>query len=175
MQINITARRVGITEPFKILVNEKLAKLTRHSSKIEEARAVFSLEKFNYISEIVLTGKSFRMASIEKDTDIRSSFERSITNIERRLKKFRGKIRERSIKGFGRGLNRIRAKREKGQVAAPAIIKTDSFAPKPMSPEDAASELEMFERDFVVFRNSRTEDVNVLYRRKDGNYGLIEP
>jgi putative sigma-54 modulation protein len=175
MQISITARRIGLAEPFKMLVNEKLTKLTRHSSKIEKARVVFSLEKFNYISEIVLTGKNFNMASIEKDTDIKSSFDKSVTNIEKRLRKFRGKIRERSMKGFSPGLSKIRPKRDKRVVAAPAIIKTDSFAPKPMSPEDAASELEMFERDFVVFRNSRTEDVNVLYKRKDGNYGLIEP
>lgn len=175
MQISITARHVNITEPFKVLVNEKLTKLTKYNSKIEKVRAVFSLERINYVCEIVLTGKKIRIASIEKETDLKASFNKCIGNLQKRLKKFRGMARKHKLKGLTSGLNLLKLKKAKAPVKTPCIIKTDSFALKPMLPEDAAMELDLFSKEFIVFRNSGNENVNVLYRRKDGNYGLIEP
>jgi putative sigma-54 modulation protein len=61
------------------------------------------------------------------------------------------------------------------EEAAPRIVRTKRFPMKPMTPEDAAFEMEALGHDFFVFRNAETEQINVIYRRRDGNYGLIEP
>lgn len=174
MQVNITARHLDIEEPTKVYINNKLNRLTRYSSKIEEARAVFSMEKFNYLAEIILTGKRFRMRAIEKDEDLKSSFDKCITNVEKQLKKFRTRIKEHRVARLFGGLAKFSFKKTPEQKAPPRIIKAESFATKPMSSEEAALELDLFKKEFIVFRNSQDDNINVLYRRKDGNYGLIE-
>jgi putative sigma-54 modulation protein len=174
MQVNITARRINISEQLKLYINEKLSKLNKYSTKIEEARVVFSLEKFNYISEIILTGKNFRMVATEKNEDLQSCFDKAASNIEEQLKKFRARAKEHKVKNLFDSLKKFSLKK-KQKPSAPYIIKTDSYVTKPMSQEEAVSELELFDRQFMVFRNSDDDKVNVLYRRNDGNYGLIEP
>ena len=176
MQIGITARRVKLSEQFKVLVNEKLARLARYASKIEEARAIFSLERFNYITEIALTGKRIRIAASGKDRDMRASFDEAVMSLEKRLKKFRGKIKEHNSNNKEQAqIDEFALKKLNEETPAPRIIKTDILVKKPMLPEDAAAELDLFNKEFLVFINSDNDKVNILYRRKDGDYGLIEP
>jgi len=173
MQINITARGIELEDSFKAYVNEKLQKLNHYTDKVKEARVVFSSEKFNQISEITLTGKRLRLASIEKDQDLKTSFDMCAQSAEKQLRKIREKVKDHKIKKFFRGFGRISKKRQDAQLQ-PTIIKMESFATKPMSPEEAALELEAFKKEFVLFRNAADDNINVLYRRNDGNYGLIE-
>ena len=173
MQVNITARHIEVNDDFKSYVTDKLDKLERYSNKIEEARAIFFVEKQNHVSEIVLTGKRFRITSTEKDEDLRTSFDLSISSAEKQLKKVRDKVKDHKIKRFIEGVKRITKKKKRTEIT-PNIIKMDSLAKKPMSPEEAALELEVFNQNFMVFRNSTTDEINVLYHRNDGNYGLIE-
>ncbi|NQT91041.1 MAG: ribosome-associated translation inhibitor RaiA [Candidatus Omnitrophica bacterium] len=176
MQTSITARHIDLTEEFKVHVNEKLAKLNRYSNRIEDVHVVFSSERFNYVSEIVLSGKRFRMAATEKAEGIGASFDKCAKNIENQLKKLRARIKEHKPSRFLAGLRKLSRKGRQARQLQPKaeIIKTDSFATKPMSPEEAALELEVFKEEFIAFRNSSNDKVNVIYRRKDGNYGLIE-
>ena len=173
MQVNITTRHIEVNDDFKSYVTDKLDKLERYSNKIEEAKAIFSVEKQNHVSEIVLTGKRFRITSTEKDEDLRTSFDLSISSAEKQLKKVRDKVKDHKIKRFIEGVKRITKKKKRTEIT-PNIIKMDSLAKKPMSPEEAALELEVFNQNFMVFRNSTTDEINVLYHRNDGNYGLIE-
>ena len=173
MQVNITTRHIEVNDDFKSYVTDKLDKLERYSNKIEEAKAIFSAEKQNHVSEIVLIGKGFRITSTEKDEDLRTSFDLSISSAEKQLKKVRDKVKDHKIKRFIEGIKRITKKKKRTEIT-PSIIKMDSLAKKPMSPEEAALELEVFNQNFMVFRNSTTDEINVLYHRNDGNYGLIE-
>ena len=175
MQVSITGRQLEVNKDLKARVNEKLGKLTRYSSMIEEAHVIFSLERFNYVAEITLTGKKFRMAAVEKAQSMESSFDKVMANIENQLKRFRARIKDHKVKRIFEGIKNLTLGRKPDAKAMPHIIKTVSFAAKPMPPEEAALELEMFNKEFIVFRNSNNEKVSVLYRRKDGNYGLIEP
>jgi putative sigma-54 modulation protein len=176
MQVTITGRHIDLEETFKVYVNEKLSKLTRFSSRVEEAHAIFSKEKLNYISEIVLTGKKFRMTAIEKDQVLQASFDMSMSNIERQLKRFRARVKEHKAQNIFQSLKKLslRKARKEAVSSEHKIIRTESFAAKPMSAEEAALELELFDREFIVFRSARNDRINVLYRRKDGHYGLIE-
>jgi putative sigma-54 modulation protein len=175
MQINITARHMEIDNELKGYINNKLEKLEKYNDKTENARVVFEKEKFNYITEITLTGKGFRIAAVEKNQDIRSSFDLCLSNAQSQLKKTREKVREIKVKRFFESFGLFKRKKRKLLSPAGSIVKTESFATKPMSPEEAALELDAFNKVFIVFRNSSNDKLNVLYKRKDSNYGLIEP
>ncbi|NQT95471.1 MAG: ribosome-associated translation inhibitor RaiA [Candidatus Omnitrophica bacterium] len=174
MQTNITTRHTNIDESIKLYINEKLNKLSKYSDKIEEARVVLSREKFNYIAEIILIGKRFRMTATRKDEGLRVSFDKCVTNVEKQLKRFRTKVKDRHAGRLFKGFKRFSLRKKQVAQLSPQIIRTDTAATKPMAPEEAAMELEVFKKEFMVFRNSETDEMNVLYRRKDGNYGLVE-
>ena len=174
MQIDITARHIQLADDFKSYINEKIEKLAKYASKIESARAIFSTEKFNNITEITLTGREFRLVAIERDQDIKVSFDICLVNIEKQLKRTRGKVKNRKIKKLFDGFRRFSGNK-RGQVEPDAaIVRVESFATKPMSPEEAALELKAFNKEFILFRNSVDDNVCLLYKRKDGKYGLIE-
>lgn len=174
MQLNITARHVELDDDFKAYVNDKIIKLDRYASKIENARVVFSKESINYVSEITLTGRGIRIVAEEKDRDIRTSFDFCLSDIEKQLKKLRGKTKSHRIKNFFQAFRLFSGRRKELPKPEASIIKAESFATKPMSAEEAALELEALDRNFIVFHNSADNKVNVIYKRKDGNYGLIE-
>jgi putative sigma-54 modulation protein len=163
-----------LKESFKVYVNDKLEKLEKYSDKIEEARGVFQKEKFNYITELNLTGKKFHIVAIEKNQDIKASFNLCLSNVQAQLKKARERLKSRKMKIFFRSLQPFRKKKRLLLSPQGSIIKTESFAIKPMSPEEAALELEAFKKVFIAFHNAKDNNLNVLYKRKDGNYGLIE-
>ena len=175
MQINITARHIQLDDNLRHHINEKIEKLTKYAGKIESAKVIFSIEKFNNITEIILVGRGFRLVAMERDQDINVSFDICLTNIEKQLKRASSKVTSHKIKRFFTGFRRLSGKRRELPVPDAAIIMTESFATKPMSPEEAALELKVFHRNFIAFRNSADDKVNVLYKRKDGNYGLIVP
>ncbi len=174
MQIDITARHLQLADNFKVYINEKIAKLARYASKIESARVIFSTEKFYNITEITLMGRGFRLVAEEKDQDSKASFDICLVNIEKQLKRTRSKVKDHKIKRFFDGFRRFSGKKRELLAPDGDIVRTESFATKPMSPEEAALELKAFNKEFILFRNSVDDKVNLLYKRKDGNYGLIE-
>jgi putative sigma-54 modulation protein len=175
MQVNTTARHIEIDDNLKSYANNKLEKLEKYSHSIEEARVIFQKEKFYHITEIILTGKGFRIAAIEKDHDIKASLDLCIANAQKQLNKVREKVKRRKVRSFFEGFNIFR--KNKKELLSPKgnIVKVESFAIKPMSAEEAALELEAFNKEFVVFHNAEDNSINVLYRRKNGDYGLIQP
>lgn len=176
MEVQITARHLDIDEGFKAYTTEKLNRLARYNTKIEEAHAIFSQEKFTYISEITLTGKQFRMAAAKRGEGLRDSFDKCMMNMEKQLKRFHSKAKDHKVKRLLESVyKKISLKKNKRRIETSPVIRSEPVTTKPMSAEEAALELELFKKDFVVFHNSQSEELNVIYRRKDGNYGLIEP
>jgi putative sigma-54 modulation protein len=177
MQVHITARHIGFDDNLKIYVNNKLGKLERYNYPIEEVRAVFQKEKFYHITEITLTGKGLRITAFEKDQDMKASFDLCLANAQKQLKKAREKVKRRKVRGFFEVLNVFKKNKNKLPMPKGNIVRVESFAIKPMSAEEAALELEAFNKEFIVFHNAAEADngINILYRRKDGDYGLIQP
>ena len=137
MQTNITARHFHIDEDMKVYMNEKLNKLSKYSPKIEDIRAVFVHEKLNYTCEVTLTGKKTRITASDRDEDLRASFDKTVSSAEKQLKRFRDKVKDRSPRGFFEGIKNLTSRKKKQEEGVPGIIKSDSFATKPMSPEEA--------------------------------------
>jgi len=166
---------MDLDERFKAYVSEKVSRLERYGSKVEEAHVIFSKERFSFISEITLSGKRLRLTAIEKNEVLEASFDLCMANIEKQLKKFRGRIKKRRVLRFLDGIKRLSPKRRRSTSSSPSIIRQDPFLAKPMSAEEAAMELDLFKKDFIVFINSAHDKINVIYRLNDGNYGLVDP
>ncbi|MBI4335778.1 MAG: ribosome-associated translation inhibitor RaiA [Candidatus Omnitrophica bacterium] len=181
MQITVVGRHFEVTEPIKRYADEKLLKLERFSEKIKEAHTVLEVQKIRHIAEITLYLKYFKLTATEESRDMYAAIDKATGNLHKQLLKLRDRIKEhrdRRVSGKASlfkeflklGPQDLGTEKQK----KPKVIRRP-FQPKPMSLDEACLELDLFHENFLVFRNSETEGINVLYKREDGNYGLIAP
>ena len=179
MQFQVKSRNVEVSDAIKTYAEEKLSKLERQldDPRVELELAVEKNPSIaeNQVAEATIWTKGPVLRAREASPDMRSSIDQLVEKLERQVKRYRTRGRDR----------RRRAARADGPAAvadtlgtddaAPEIVKTKHFALSPLSAEEAVLQLELVGHDFFVFRNAASEAVNVVYRRRDGGYGLIEP
>jgi len=178
VQIAITGRNLEITEALRRYAEEKVARLQRFVDQITSVHVILMIEKYRQIAEITLRIRDLTIRGEESSDDLYCAIDLVADKIERQILRYKEKI----VEHVGRGPGRSRGRGEIPQGEAepfsrdgPRIVKTKRFAMKPLSPDEAALQMNLLGHNFFVFRNARTEEVNVLYRRQDGDYGLIEP
>jgi putative sigma-54 modulation protein len=177
MQITITTRNLEITEPLRRYAEDKIARLQKFVNQITSAHVILSIEKHRQIAEVTLHVREHTIRGEESSTDLYSAIDLVADKIERQILRYKEKIVEHSGRGVGRSRSAeaVSAEAESFSEDGPRIVKTKRFAMKPLSPDEAAVQMDLLGHNFFVFRNARTQEVNVLYRRRDGDYGLIEP
>jgi len=179
MQITVTGRHFEITEALRQHVENKIQKLDRYLEGITDVHVVLSVEKHRHSAEITLqvtNGDSIR--SLEETYDMYLAVDTVIEKVEKQIR------RQQKRKGANRK-SRMAAKEsdliaEEGAAQEPLeqqprVIRSKRFAIKPMSIDEATMQMGLSKDDFLAFLNSETEQMNVMYKRRDGNYGLIEP
>lgn len=176
MQITVTAKGVAVPRDLKEVAERRLSKLERLLRQIETVDITCSRERQWRVVEIVINANGLLVRGEDRAIDIRSALENLVDKLERRVKKSRSKLldRYRDHPETRDAWDAIIEEVTEADVE-PSLVRSKRFSIKPMSPEEAAAQMELLGHDFYVFRNAETEQVNVLYRRKDGNYGLIEP
>jgi putative sigma-54 modulation protein len=169
VQINITGRHLDITPPLREYVHKRLRKVTKYSRKINDIHVVFEIQKNQHLVEITLNLSGHSINGSAKTLDMYASIDEAWDKVERQLKKLKERRKEHRVKKKGemKVISMESGKRE--------IIESEGFAIKPMSTEEALLQMDFSGLEFLVFQNSETERINVIYRRRDGNIGLIEP
>jgi putative sigma-54 modulation protein len=176
MQINITTKGVAVPPGFKDVAERKLSKLERLLRNIDTVDITFSRERQWRVVEIMISANGLLVRGEDRATDIQSAMDSLVAKLERRIKKSRSKLMQRYREApETRGAWEAESEEEAEDIAEPSLVRSKRFPVKPMAPEEASAQMELLGHDFYVFMNAETEQVNVLYRRKDGNYGLIEP
>jgi len=177
MQLAVTFRHMEPSDALKSYVQDRTMKLTKYIDRPLESQVTLTVQKFRQIAEVVINADGLRIAGQEAHEDMYAAIDLVMDKIERQVKKYREKIRNhKPIAG-----KEIRWKREVYQQESfeddkePIIIKTENYFVKPMSVDEAAMQMDLSHQDFLVFNNASTQSVNVIYRKKDGNYGLIVP
>ena len=175
MDITVTFRHTEPVESLKAYAEEKVSKLKKYLDYPMEAHVVLTVEKFRHQADVTISVNGTRLKGVEETGDMYSAIDRVMDKIEKQIKRHLSKIRSRrpeSIKGED-----TLASEEANvtvQEEEPSI-QVEQMVAKPMDAEEAAMQLNLMEREFLVFRNSRSLEINVIYRRRDGNLGLIEP
>lgn len=177
MDITVTFRRMEPIESLKIYAEEKISKIEKYFDFPVEAHVVLSLEKFRHIADVTLSLDGARVKGVEETGDMYSAIDQVMDKIEKQVKKYRSKIRDKRPENIkGEKILDAEAQEESSAITLEEpIIEIEKIVPKPMDPEEAAMQLTTSSLDFLVFRNSRSEEINVIYKRKDGNLRLIEP
>ena len=177
MQISFTFRNTEAANGLKDYVTKKISKLEKYVDNPVEARVILSVEKYRNVAEInLLMAKVTTINGKEEAKEMIPAIDAVIDKIERQLKKHKEKIRnhkDSSSKGIAEGLSAVSDEgiEEEGSFK---VVEVRKVVLNPMSVDDAIMRMEESNNQFIVFRDSNSENVSVVYRRDDGNYELIE-
>jgi putative sigma-54 modulation protein len=180
MSVDITGRHIEVTEPLRKFTTDRLERLRGIIDEILEVHFILTVEKHQrHIAELNIKTRRDFYHGEEVSTDMYTSIAAVIDKVEKQIlrDKERAVTRKRhnnNQKGVVATTSVVEIEETLGQ-RMPRIIRTYDVAAKPMSVDDAAIEIGDSTRDFLVFRNADTERLNVVYKRKDGNIGWIEP
>lgn len=169
MNIIVNGRHMGITPALRSYAEEKIGKFDRYLSNITEAVVTLSVEKYRHKAEVLLKINGVMIQAESVTGEVYSAIDEVVEKLEKQILRHKEKLHS-YRKGEKRPAESPKPAAEKGK-----IIKLKRFDMKPMDPEDAVDQMEMLDKDFFVFTNIHSGDINVVYKRRDGNYGLIEP
>lgn len=177
MQVNVTFRHIDPSIPLKEYAEEKLSRVKKYLEEPIEAHVVLKVEKFRHIAEVSIDSNGIRINGTEETDDMYSALDLLADSIEGQVRKNKEKVRRRkpsnSDKDLMAGSERLGF--GSGEVERePRVIRTEQVFAKPMDLEEALMQLNLSGGEFMVFTNRNSNRVNVLYRRKDGHFGLIE-
>jgi len=177
MELQITGKNIDLSPTVRRYVERKLVRLSRHlpnivGFKVEifEEKTKSPQQRFVVQATVDSSGTLFR--SEERGEDLFTAIDKVAATMNRQIEHYKGK---RYDKGRGSSLARGEFSEEVAAQPLRKVVKVKRFAVKPMSVAEAIDQMELLGHDFFLFFNADTEELNLLYRRKDGNYGLIEP
>jgi putative sigma-54 modulation protein len=176
MRLQVRGKNVEVSDSIRAYAEEKLGKLDRQLAAQTRVELELAVERnpsisASHIAEATVWTKGPVLRAREASADMRASIDQLVDKLERQVSRYREKRRRRS----SRGAEQFGAAVPFAGESEPVIVKTKQFSVKPMSPQEAVLQLELVGHDFFVFQNDESGDVNVVYRRRDGDYGLIEP
>ena len=185
MQVHITGRQVAITPALRKFAEEKLRKVEKILGGPIEAHVVLAVEKRRHHAEIQVKSRNALLSGAEETGDLYASIGDVVLKLERQALKHKDKLTTRKKRG-GREVDAslktatpsappARAAKIGAAPRRPRIVPSARYRLKPLSAEDAAMELDSAGGDLLVYRDDQTYRVNVVYRRQDGNFGLVDP
>jgi len=173
MQVMVTFRHVDPSDGLRSYAEEKVQRIHKYLRRPIEAHVILAVEKQRHIAEVVVTANNHvNITATEETDDLYSAIDLAMGKVERQAKKHAAKYKEH--KGGGNAATAT-ATPPAGEERPRPSIQTQRITVQPMSVDEAVIQLKVLKDDFLLFTNAATESLSVLYRRKDGNYGLIEP
>ena len=175
MKFVYTEKKINVRDSVKEYAEKKIGKLDRLFKDESTAYVTFSVEKNSCIVELTVktSGMFFRVS--ERTSDMFASIDSAVAAIERQVRKNKTRLEKRIKTG---SLNDIIAEMTAEEAVVEdeyKVVRTKQVIVKPLTIEEAILEMNMVNHDFFMFRNAETNDINVVYKRKDGNYGVLEP
>ena len=178
MELQITGKNIELPPPVRSYIERKLSKLGRYLPNITESKVEISKEKTkspqeHFAVQVTVDSNGTLFRGEERGGDILTAVDKVVAIMNRQIEHYKGKLYK---KGRGSSFARGELNQEAETEPPPKkVIKVKRFAIKPMSVDEAIDQMELLGHDFFLFFNADTEELNLLYRRKDNNYGLIEP
>ncbi|MEG6523075.1 ribosome hibernation-promoting factor, HPF/YfiA family [Desulfotomaculum sp. 1211_IL3151] len=175
MKVQVRGKNIQVTPALREYVEKRLGKLDRFLENMGEAIATLVVEGDSHKIEVTIPVNGMLLRGEESTEEMYSSVDLVVEKMERQIERYKGKINRRSGRNMADMGGRAPVVEEHFEDETPAIIKTKRFAIKPMALDEAIMQMNLLGHDFFVFSNAETDQTNVIYKRKDGKYGLIEP
>jgi len=179
MKLKIVAKNnVKVSETLEAYVEKKISKLGRYLPTIDEGKVEISREgaklpEQRFTVQVTIDSRGVLIRAQEKSKDIRTAIDKIVDVLSKRIERYKGKLYD---KGRGSSFARQGAAIEAEAIeASKRVVKSKRFLVKPMPVDEAISQMELLGHDFFLFIDADTERLSLLYRREDGDYGLIEP
>ena len=185
MDVTITGRHMEVTDALRTYVESGLERIRHHFDRLIDVDVVLRVEKHRHIAEINLRANGLRVHSKETSADMYVSVDAVLQKLDKQVRKYKDRInrhqprRARETRDYHHQVIELvhHADEDADRAATPRhqIVQREKLSMEPMSVDDATMQLELIDDLFLVFSNAETQQVNVLYARNDGTYGLIEP
>jgi putative sigma-54 modulation protein len=169
MNIIVNGRHLEITPALKGYAEEKIGRFEKYISNITEAVVTLGVEKYRHKAEVLLKVNGVMIQAESVTGEVYSAIDEVVDKLEKQIVKYKERSHD-----YRKGEKRTAEASAKAQAETGRIIKNKRFDMKPMSADEAVDQMELLDKDFFIFANQGNGNINVVYRRKDGNYGLIE-
>lgn len=186
MQVNITFRGMDPSDSLKTYVKDRVERVEKYFDRAIEAHAVLSLERYLQHADFTIQAGSYLLRGKARSEDMYKSIDEAMDKLERQLKRYKGKLRAAKVRA-SKDSEHVRVRHNVLEVAGPEVdeaveewaqgpkvIRSDEFLAKSMSVDEAVMQMDLMNAEFLVFTDVQTGGVNVIYRRDDGHFGLIE-
>lgn len=171
MRVTISGKGMEVSDYLKDLATKKVSKLRRYFDENTEAQITMSIQKSRHIVEVTIPFDGVVLRGEESSGDMYASVDGVVKKLEKQIHKHRTALKKRlRDDAFSKKYDTFEIDEK-----SPAIVRTKRFVVKPMDIEEAKMQMELLGHQFFVFRNAKTNEINVLYQRHDGDLGLIEP
>ncbi|NIA15716.1 MAG: ribosome-associated translation inhibitor RaiA [Nitrospiraceae bacterium] len=183
MNVNITGRHMEMTDALKSYIESGLGKVRSHFDRVIDVDVVLTVEKHRHIAEVNLHANGIRIHGSETSSDMYASVDAVLAKLDRQVRRYKDKINRHQPRKAEEDLNyhhqviEVDHEMEEGTEGAVRhrVVLREKLPMKPMSVDEGAMQLDLVDDGFLVFSNAETQQVNVIYARNDGTYGLIEP
>lgn len=174
MKVTVIAKNIELTQALKEIVQKKISKLEKYFEVEVEAKATLSVQKNRQIIEVTIPFNGAILRSEESTDDMYKSIDLVEDKLERQIRKQKTRLSRKnngSLKFAAINDNKV----ESNEDDEGSLVKVKKFGVKPMDSEEAILQMDLLGHNFFVYQDSESSKVNVVYKRKDGNYGLLEP
>ncbi len=179
MEVVVRGRDIDLTAALKNHVTKKVRKLDRFLSGASQAQVRLAVERGRHIAEVTIPVGGFILRGEVRGEDMYASVDQAVQKLERQAKRLNQRLHRHAggseAAAASDGAQAGDAHPEDGDEEEGALVRTKTFPRKPMSPDEAILQMNLVSHDFFAFTNAETNLINVVYRRADGNYGLLEP
>ncbi len=176
MKMNFTGKNMEVTDALREVTAKKMSKLDKYFQQDIEGNVTFSTLRNFKIIEVTINLPGTIIRAEESSDDMYASIDKAVDVLERQIRKYKTKLQRRYQNAETiRFENVMPLTQEKEDDDKPKLVKRKKFTLKPMSHEEAVLQMELLRHNFFVFIDADTDLVSVVYKRKDGDYGLIEP
>ncbi len=177
METTLQARNLELSDALREYVEKKMGKLSKFFQRPLQAQIMLSAEKDRRKAEVTIPMGDLILRGEDETDDIYASVDGVVDKLERQIKKYKTRINRKSRRSGSKEAQLVAMGDADGadEVAEPLVVRSKRFSIKPMFVDEAILQMDLLGHDFFVFTNADTERMNVVYRRRDQNYGLIEP
>lgn len=175
MKFIVSGKNIEITDALRNKITKKMSKLEKFFSAEAETYVTMSVEKNRHIVELTVRFSGIAVRAEVENDNMYASIDKAIDIVERQIKRYKTRLSKKLYEGGLRVENIKLDDNEEEEEQEFKVVRSKKFAIKPMTVEEAILQMNLLGHEFFVFSNADTKEVNVVYRRKDGNYGLIEP